>query len=37
MTYFLMTNKLGDYACFTFNNYDDYIKCFDRYYKLGWI
>jgi len=32
-----MTNKLGDYACFTFDNYESYIKCYDNYCKLGWI
>jgi hypothetical protein len=32
-----MTNKLGDYACFTFDNYDNYIKCYNRYYNIGWI
>jgi hypothetical protein len=36
-TYFFMTNKKGDYACFRFTDYNIYKECFEKYKELGYI
>jgi hypothetical protein len=36
-TYFIMTNKKGDYGCMTFTDYDMYKSSLETYTKLGWI
>jgi hypothetical protein len=36
-TYFLMTNKKGDFGCFIFTDYELYKKCWKEYDRLNWI